>query len=119
MNLQDAIREGCTTTLPGYGKFICVNDDGNVEACAIGAALIGSGNEEKQLKYAALWPELADMSDPPIHDCPACDGGGSLYFVITQLNDIHRWSREATADWIETLSIDLTPAAVVRERIPV
>jgi len=37
-----------------------------------------------------------------------------LYNLIQHLNDRHRWTRQAIADWLETLDVDLTfqPAAV-------
>lgn len=46
--------------------------------------------------------------------CPACPvhdstfPPGELFGVVTHLNDLHRWSRERIADWLETLDVDLT-----------
>lgn len=40
--------------------------------------------------------------------CPVCHEETSLKLVIISLNDIHQWSRDAIADWLETLDTDLT-----------
>lgn len=37
-------------------------------------------------------------------ECPLED---SLYGLIMHLNDTHKWTREAIADWLETLDADL------------
>jgi len=39
---------------------------------------------------------------------PGCDVGSSVDRVVIHLNDYHRWAREMIADWLDTLSIDLT-----------
>lgn len=33
---------------------------------------------------------------------------GSVLITVTHLNDIHKWTRERIADWLDTLDIDLT-----------
>lgn len=40
--------------------------------------------------------------------CPDCKFTRPLMDVIVHLNDKHKWSREAIADWLETLDIDIT-----------
>jgi hypothetical protein len=39
---------------------------------------------------------------------PVVGDQGSLYYVIMDLNDHYRWTRNQIADWIETLDIDTT-----------
>lgn len=42
--------------------------------------------------------------------CPAihCERQRTITDLVIHLNDHHKWSREAIADWLETLDIDLT-----------
>lgn len=42
--------------------------------------------------------------------CPVddCCGNDLLFDVIITLNDKHQWTREAIADWLDTLDLDLT-----------
>lgn len=46
--------------------------------------------------------------------CPAeatgtsCETKRLLWGVVIHLNDVHEWSRDTIADWLETLDIDLT-----------
>lgn len=35
--------------------------------------------------------------------CPHCGEGSELTEVIIELNDTHKWSREAIADWVDNL----------------
>lgn len=36
--------------------------------------------------------------------CPACHGAAvSVFRLISHLNDTHRWTREAIADWVQTI----------------
>ena len=39
---------------------------------------------------------------------PVVGDEGSLYYVIMDLNDHYKWTRNQIADWIETLDIDTT-----------
>lgn len=61
------------------------------------------------LGLVAIFPVLDSWRGP----CPACWGSGTTLSLILHLNDWHRWSRDAIADWLETLDVDLTvqPAA--------
>lgn len=40
---------------------------------------------------------------------PCCDfiGAHRLSWVIAHLNDIHHWSREKIADWLDSLDVDI------------
>ena len=50
-------------------------------------------------------PELFTETAP----CPACDGSPETFYnMIQHLNDQHQWTREAIADWLDTLDVDLT-----------
>lgn len=44
-----------------------------------------------------------------VDKCPVCDTSDMrLAGAIVHLNDCHKWAREAIADWLETLDLDLT-----------
>lgn len=49
---------------------------------------------------------LPGMSEKVIH--PVSRESNWLIDIIVDLNDRHKWTREAIADWLETLDIDLT-----------
>lgn len=36
------------------------------------------------------------------------NGGWAITTIAIHLNDFHEWTREAIADWVETLDVDLT-----------
>jgi len=121
MRLSDAIREGCRYSTKTTRQFFGTTPH---SACALGAAIIGynrrTGDEITMLDLARVWPELNQETEFIMRaTCPDCGTYADLRHVITtHLNDGHRWTREAIADFIDTLSLDLTPAPVVRERVP-
>jgi len=39
--------------------------------------------------------------------CPTCLDSGPLDKIIIGLNDIHKWTREQIADWLESLDLDI------------
>lgn len=40
-------------------------------------------------------------------NCPVCTKWASLWYTIQSLNDEHEWSREAIAEWLEVLDLDI------------
>lgn len=83
-------------------------------SCALGAAAEGCGLRDEVRTICKRpvtptdlvfeWPELVCRSLP----CPACAATGDaqrgvLYGLIAHLNDFHNWTREAIADWLDTL----------------
>lgn len=115
MRLSEAIREGSKDTRPAYGWL----GDGYVDACAMGAALIATGVEwigkgrahiieVYRLYFRQAWNLY--MSDCPL-SCgwmanAIVDQHGNRYAssilnIVTHLNDDHRWTREAIADWVQ------------------
>ncbi len=58
-------------------------------------------------KYFSGVPQFTRLQCP---DCGAifvypfeCATGATLAVLITHVNDIHRWTRERIADWVESL----------------
>lgn len=109
MKLSEAIRLGSTLAPQAFGNF---KHGGGT--CALGAAWeavcgdIGVGI----LDLPSDWSWTGRTSV----ECPACDApSGSVTRVITHLNDDHRWTREAIADWVKTLEDRMETAAQVKE----
>lgn len=100
MRLSEAIRLGAMNKPQVFGALI--RDGGT---CALGAAydavglLIGE-NADVPCLGAEMFPLLNTASD-----CPDCYFVRNEFtgFVITHLNDLHQWTRERIADWVETL----------------
>lgn len=90
--------------------------------CALGAARdAGYPIVESAHGYA-----VEDGRFPAVQ-CPACFARGmvmgpwSLYRVITHLNDLHRWTREKIAEWVESVEPheESTPLAAVDPRVDI
>lgn len=72
-------------------------------------------NEAERNDIVAIFhdhiPGFATMRQAcPVNDGESCRGytGPFLQYTIIHLNDHHRWTREAIAEWLETLDHDLT-----------
>ena len=76
--------------------------------CAAGAGLEAMGLTDADCVHGfhfgkfliAAYPYLGRESVCP-QRCPDYVGDGSVLSVVTHLNDMHRWTREAIADWLE------------------
>jgi hypothetical protein len=119
MNLSDAIRLGAMIRPQAFGDLFLDH-----ESCAMGAAYEAAGlmdeHTERRLELVPLqrWDDLTRATFPILKTkgvgCPMCghDDGLGLAFVISHLNDRHRWTREQIADWVETVEPREVPAAV-------
>lgn len=97
---SDAIREGAKLRAQTFGCLI--GDDG---FCALGAGLVamGFGAEARgclsgEHFITPQYPYMESESDCPAQECR--EQHGNLITTIMFLNDSHRWSREAIADWL-------------------
>ncbi len=101
MKLSEAIRAGAKLRPQAFGKGF----DG-VGTCAMGAAFEGMGLDPKSLDLEICQPipEVLRELFPPksVRLCPVC-GTQKALGVIVHLNDEHGWTREAIADYVETL----------------
>lgn len=96
MKFPDAVRLGSMLHEQCHGELFAYDGNGNLFAsCAVGAALEAIGQTRNACLY---WPELME----PSH-CPACNEPAYINNVITHLNDSHLWTREAIADWLDTI----------------
>lgn len=107
MHLSEAIRDGCRFGKQCFGAFT----DGE-GYCAIGAAM-RAYNVPVYIGTLNI-PEFFLGLVPALTPCPACglpkkkvSRGISIPKLVYHLNDDHRWSREAIAEWVETVERDL------------
>lgn len=112
LTLSEAIRLGAMLRPQGFGDLFQFSyPDLTVKTCALGAAYEAAGIMSIDSdRDATGWPKLTRGAFPILdllleRGCPACRklGTDKLAFVVTHLNDEHRWTREAIADWIATL----------------
>lgn len=69
-------------------------------ACAMGAAYLAAGGRPRG-DMAEAW--VLRMSSLPIAACPQCRQRMAIGGLVEHLNDVHEWSREHIADWLEAL----------------
>lgn len=104
MKLSEAIRLGAMNRRQAFKAYFCRSEN---TTCAIGAAIDAMGrlgNEWTCLSAVAedLFPILVGH----YVDCPVTGNTRSVFLLITELNDIHRWTREQIADWVESIEGD-------------
>lgn len=121
MKLSDAIRKGCEGTYQVFG----IGWDGGKGYCAWGAAQQGIKRD------STIWRKFLDMTVE--NRCFVCNeslnSSGyieetiNLAYMIIHLNDYHGMSREAIAEWVETIenkmAMETTPKAVEAVESPV
>lgn len=110
MNLSEAIREGSKKSAQAFGT----TEDEIGRTCALGAAIKCDGGHIYSI--GEKWGDLHLVIAPPcgcLH-LPAqhvqLDGAypdASFAVSIAHLNDVHRWTREAIAEWVEVVEKDL------------
>jgi hypothetical protein len=114
MRLSEAIRLGASLAPQAFGALA----DARGRTCAIGAALhaIGVINDRRFGWTSAMlrFPVLRLMEEREYARCPACRVVQKDRGLIAHLNDDHRWTREAIADFIETIELHQAGDAVAR-----
>lgn len=107
-DLAEAMRKGAALRPQVQNSMFGEASSGRVGSCAIGAALegkIGSTNftdEQTSLDY------VASLFNLPHWDLvPTPDGNFTtdVLDTIVDLNDRQGWTREAVADWLDTLQV--------------
>lgn len=119
MKLSEAIRNGCSYKPQTFGRL--ADDDG---VCALGAALCGIGKYPEKMNdgtwnwsrmfihgtqlWAELWPYVNEFPNK----CFVCnyERDRAYYptvWIISHLNDTHKMSREAIAEYVETLENEI------------
>ena len=98
MTLSDAIRIGAMLSPQGFDGRM----DG-VTRCALAAASDAIGlHRGVWVKYGALIERFPILTQPAIYPC-GCHADVDVESIICHLNDTCHWSREAIADWVQTL----------------
>lgn len=126
MRLSEAIRQGSALSSQAFGYF----KKGDGSTCALGSAAEAAGFTFKGEQCVigieldeflrAKFPALAGHKQVPF-TCPDChEGLISTYFstIIAHVNDVHKWSREKIADWVEKEEDQLgIPRSVATETV--
>lgn len=115
MKLSEAIREGTKFRSQGFGNFIKHGG-----SCALGAGM--EGFRGKRLELNSWQFNDAYMDFFGIYDgvlfrvaltpcSQPCNVGRynsprTVKAIIEHLNDDHRWTREAIADWVEKIEAE-------------
>ena len=111
MRYSEAIRLGSMLRLQGFGYQ---HQQGS-GSCANNAAIEASG--AKNVFEAWPWAEV-------VVPCPVCSKtvhpgfARGLHGTVAHLNDIHRWTRERIADWVEEQENLYQPQSIVMGQIP-
>ena len=112
MYLSDAIRIGSAMKPQAFGAMFH-----NGGSCAVGAAWDGvrlnNGTMESLNGQGQLFTALHERG------CGVCQYHNPDGWAIPHMNDIHRMSREAIADWVESVEIEIgiRPAKVAAEAL--
>jgi hypothetical protein len=119
VRMSDAMRRGAAKRPQAFGTVV---DPATGGTCAWGAAMDGvdrlqfvngvyiASGEQVRRRYG--WQIVERMAT-----CPACNRRQSnVGEIIVHLNDQHRWTREAIADWLDV--IDPPPAPVEKVQEP-
>ncbi len=110
--LATRMREGSRKAPQGFEDYYDRLTGG---VCALAAVALETGTFAvlSDLEEGDIVDEILERSYPSLLErfvpCPApdCDGferdGQRLRELIAHLNDEHRWTREAIADWLESI----------------
>ena len=108
MKLSEAIRLGSMATVQGFGGASILSNDA---PCALGAARLAIGGrawcqlEAYDIIYRSF--PISEREMPMPSELQEKYGKVSrISRTIWLLNDICKWSREAIADWVETIEAE-------------
>jgi hypothetical protein len=103
LTLSDAIRLGAMLHPQCFGVMAQQSDGVTLATCAMAAAKRAGYDIARELSAGS--PNLLRFpSRPGDMLCPQCLVlAGSRLAVVVHLNDDHRWTREAIADWVELI----------------
>lgn len=99
MKLSEAIRLGAMMGKQLFGRFRSF-EDGDDSSCALGSALKAIGSADcsvTEITDRFSWITVVNVA------CPACPAKDTCASVTVHLNDDHRWTRDAIADWVATI----------------
>ena len=97
LRLSEAIRLGATMKPQAFCAFYR-----NGGSCALGAAFDAIGldpDDPDTTTYPISWSWALAI----LRECPVCHEPAG---IASHLNDVHRWSRERIADFVEVLELE-------------
>lgn len=124
MNLSEAIRVGSKLREQAFGTLF--QNKGPGKTCALGAAAECVGILGKCLDAGMLQPLYLRFdvlrAEPGSTFAPcSCERtavGDELVIQIAHMNDHHKWSREAIAEWVETIENQLDAKVEAAKAVP-
>lgn len=120
MKLSEAIREGCKLRKKNVGTFFGEDEGPDGGSCALGAAMEAVGYTFGDFIRRMDFAKVGFIDIDRIREvCPECKEDASMYHVISEhLNDLHSWSREAIAEWVEVIENKLEREAAGSSTAP-
>lgn len=120
MKLSEAIRLGAMLKPQAHREFLTTEG----ASCALGAALDAVGGLSSISSFhdiAARWPWTRGKAVR----CPSCAAGAAAIHTspddildnVVILNDVHGWTREQVADWVETIEARLEQPATEHQEV--
>jgi len=122
MKPSEAIRKGAPLVEENHVVYYAQKEGTMPCGCALGTAYVGeygipplgsfadtTPEDDFETISSALWA-AEDAWRTPV-ECPACEdegehiGGDALVSVVAFLHDLHQWSREEIAIWLEGMGL--------------
>lgn len=121
LKLSEAIRLGSLLSKQEFNHLQSERGD-----CALGAALRADGcligdptwhTVEPYVTARWPWATMWGAYSCFVSTCPIRDMVSTVQFVgvIAHLNDAHRWTREAIADWVTTIEPQEVPTQLPQQ----
>src|SRR5262249_32476035 len=124
ISLPDAIRRGAAMRPQAFGTFFTWDlKTEELRSCVLGALYEGLGTEHNEVEHSLLLDELFRVCGLKVPtgmlgarpssvakrypelltlvSCPDCRCKAALQSVMMHLNDVHRWTREHIAAWVQ------------------
>lgn len=103
LKLSEAIRLGGAIRPQIFGPLFEALPDGTIGSCAWGGALEAAGlvTVEGAGAFVILRPAPEHWVFAGEGECPQCKKSVRWPVMVSHLNDTHKWSREAIADFVE------------------
>lgn len=110
--LTEAMRKGAAVRPQGFNDYFPSDTSGQLLSCALGAAFEGKeGQPERDVGVLDVRDLFFGRQPEPDNvRCPGANCGfltnpyvDHLLSIVVHLNDTHHWTREAIADWLDSL----------------
>jgi hypothetical protein len=104
MKLSEAIRLGSVMTGQAFNFYYIESAGAAVDTCPLGSALLAVGKLHEAVLVWQVWPWMqVGTVRCPVDGCAISRIDLSANNTISHLNDYHRWTREAIAQWVESI----------------